>query len=201
MDITNVEFIKSSPDLKSCPKEGPPEYAFAGRSNVGKSSLLNFLVNTHNLAKTSSTPGKTRLINHYLVNQSWYLVDLPGYGYAQTGKQKRDAFKDFLEDYLLHRTTLSCLFVLIDIRHKPLKSDLDFINRAGNAGIPMALVFTKSDKVSSTTAESQLTQYRNKLLEIWEELPPIFVTSSLKRSGSEKILSFIEKCNAHYAKS
>lgn len=201
MDITNVEFIKSSPDLKSCPKEGPPEYAFAGRSNVGKSSLLNFLVNTHNLAKTSSTPGKTRLINHYLVNKSWYLVDLPGYGFAQTGKQKRDAFKNILDDYLLHRTTLSCLFVLIDIRHKPLQSDLDFINRSGNAGIPMALVFTKSDKVSSTAADSQITQYRNKLMEIWEELPPIFITSSLKRNGSEKILDFIEGCNAHFAKS
>jgi GTP-binding protein len=201
MDITSVEFIKSSPDLKSCPKEGPPEYAFAGRSNVGKSSLLNFLVNTHNLAKTSSTPGKTRLINHYLVNNSWYLVDLPGYGYARAGKQKRDAFKSILEDFLLHRTTLACLFVLVDIRHKPLKSDLDFINRAGNAGIPMALAFTKKDKVSSTVAAAQITNYRNKLLEIWEELPPIFVTSSEKKTGSNEILAFIEKSNAHYAKS
>jgi GTP-binding protein len=201
MDITSVEFIKSSPDLKSCPNEGPPEYAFAGRSNVGKSSLLNLLVNTHNLAKTSSTPGKTRLINHYLVNNSWYLVDLPGYGYAQAGKQKRDAFKSILEDFLLHRTTLSCLFVLIDIRHKPLQSDLDFINRAGTAGIPMALVFTKKDKVSSTAAEMQLSHYRNKLLEIWEDLPPIFMTSSLKRTGSDKILAFIEKSNKHFAKS
>ncbi len=201
MDITNVEFVKSSPDLKSCPKEGPPEYAFAGRSNVGKSSLLNFLVNTHNLAKTSSTPGKTRLINHYLVNNSWYLVDLPGYGYAKAGKVKRDAFKGILEDYLQNRKTLSCLFILIDIRHKPLQSDLEFVNRAGTVGVPMALVFTKRDKVSSTSAEAQLTQYRNKLLEVWEELPPIFVTSSLKRTGSEKILTFIETCNKQFAKS
>jgi GTP-binding protein len=199
MDITSVKFIKSSVDLKGCPKEGPAEYAFAGRSNVGKSSLLNFLANTHNLAKTSSTPGKTRLINHYLVNDNWYLVDLPGYGYARTGKKGRDAFLSILDDYLLHRRTLACLFILIDIRHKPLQSDLSFIYNAGAANIPLALIFTKKDKLSFTAVEENLNLYQNTLRQNWEELPPVFVTSTLKRTGREEILAFIEQSNAHMA--
>ena len=198
MEIQSVTFIKSSPDLKSCPKEGPPEYAFAGRSNVGKSSLLNLLVNIKNLAKTSSTPGKTRLINHYLVNESWYLVDLPGYGYARTGKKTRDSFVSTIGNYLVHRGTLSCLFVLIDCRHRPLPSDMEFITWAGTNSIPVALVFTKSDKLSATALKLNTDQYRKTLLQSWEELPALFTASALKRSGREEILAYIEKSNNNY---
>jgi len=198
MEISSVKFIKSSPDLKSCPPAGPPEYAFAGRSNVGKSTLLNLLVNIKNLAKTSSTPGKTRLINHYLVNESWYLVDLPGYGYARTGKKNRDAFLSFISDYLLKRETLACLFILIDCRHKPLESDLNFIHMAGNANIPVALVFTKKDKLSGTAFKKNLDRYKDTLLQNWEQLPVIFSTSSIQNAGREEILSFIEQGNITY---
>lgn len=198
MEISCVKFIKSSPDLKSCPPPGPPEYAFAGRSNVGKSTLLNLLVNIKNLAKTSSTPGKTRLINHYLVNESWYLVDLPGYGYARTGKKNRDSFLSFINDYLLKRETLACLFILIDCRHKPLESDLNFINTAGNANIPVALVFTKKDKLSGTAFRKNLDKYKDTLLQNWEQLPVIFSTSSIQNMGREEILSFIEHGNKTY---
>lgn len=198
MEIQGVKFIKSSPDLKSCPPEGPPEYAFAGRSNVGKSTLLNLLINVKNLAKTSSTPGKTRLINHYLVNEGWYLVDLPGYGYARTGKKTRDAFLLTAGDYLLHRSSLACLFILIDCRHRPLASDLEFINWAGSNNIPVALVFTKTDKLSGTALNRNLEIYRNTLLQNWEELPVIFTTSSLKKTGREEILDFVEKGNSRF---
>ena len=198
MDIHNVKFIKSSPDLKSCPGAGPPEYAFAGRSNVGKSSLLNLLINMKNLAKTSSTPGKTRLINHFQVNDGWYLVDLPGYGYARAGKKTRDSFLSTIGDYLLHRETLACLFILIDSRHRPLESDLEFINWAGRNNIPVALVFTKTDKLSGTALIRNLDIYRNTLLQNWEELPVIFTTSSLQFTGREEILGFIEKSNKTY---
>jgi GTP-binding protein len=198
MDIQSVRFIKSSPDLKSCPPAGPPEYAFAGRSNVGKSSLLNLLVNMKNLAKTSATPGKTRLINHYLVNESWYMVDLPGYGYARTGKKTRDTFLTAIGDYALHRETLGCLFILIDCRHKPLANDLEFINWAGTGQIPLALVFTKTDKLSAPGLDSNLTIYKKSLAQSWEELPVMFFTSSFNRTGSEEILKFIEKSNESY---
>ncbi|MBN1144819.1 MAG: YihA family ribosome biogenesis GTP-binding protein [Bacteroidales bacterium] len=193
MEIQSATFVKSSPDLKSCPPSDFPEFAFAGRSNVGKSSLLNLLINIKNLAKTSATPGKTRLINHYLVNQSWYLVDLPGYGYAKTGKKTRDLFWTTTEDYLLQRETLVCLFVLIDCRHEPLKSDLEYIDWAGTSQIPLALVFTKSDKLSAAALKRNTDRYRNKLLESWEELPPVFITSSAKYQGREEILTFIEE--------
>jgi GTP-binding protein len=192
MEINSASFIKSSPDLKTCPASGFPEFAFAGRSNVGKSSLLNMLINMKNMAKTSATPGKTRLINHYLVNQNWYLVDLPGYGYAKTGRKTRDVFWTITEDYLLHRENLVCLFVLIDCRHEPLKSDLEFITWAGTCQIPMALIFTKSDKLSTAALKRNIDRYRNKLLESWEELPPVFITSSAKYCGREEILNFIE---------
>jgi GTP-binding protein len=200
MEIQSASFVKSSPDLKSCPPSDFPEFAFAGRSNVGKSSLLNLLINVKNLAKTSATPGKTRLINHYLVNQSWHLVDLPGYGYAKTGKKTRDLFWTTTEDYLLRRENLICLFVLIDCRHEPLISDLEFINWAGTNQIPLALVFTKSDKLSAAALKRNIDRYRNKLLESWDELPPIFITSAAKYRGREEILTFIEEGNTHFIK-
>jgi GTP-binding protein len=198
MDIRQVKFIKSSPDAASCPAAGPPEYAFAGRSNVGKSSLLNLLTNVHNLAKTSSTPGKTKLINHYLVNDTWYLVDLPGYGFARAGKKTRDTFLSNIGDYLLKRKTLACLFILIDCRHQPLLNDLEFIHWAGIHQIPLALVFTKADKLSATMLAKSLDRYRNTLRQSWEELPPIFAVSALKRTGKEALLEFIGRCNASF---
>lgn len=195
MEIQQIQFIKSSPGLDACPKAGPPEYAFAGRSNVGKSSLLNLLVNKKNLAKTSSTPGKTRLINHYLVNENWYLVDLPGYGFARTGKTNRDLFVRTTGDYLLKRETLACLFILIDCRHKPLENDLEFIGWAGLHQIPLALVFTKTDKLAVNALVKNLSSYRNALKENWENLPEIFSVSALQRKGREEILEFIERSN------
>jgi GTP-binding protein len=195
MEINSVEFIKSSPDLKSCPKPSFPEYAFAGRSNVGKSSLLNLLINIRNLAKTSSTPGKTRLINHFLVNKSWYLVDLPGYGYARAGKSMRDTFLQTIGTYLLKRDTLCCLFILIDSRHKPLENDLEFITWAGSNNIPIALVFTKTDKISATSLSRNMEIYRKRLNQIWEELPEIFSTSAMNHTGYKEILGFIAKSN------
>jgi GTP-binding protein len=200
MEIQNAIFIKSSPDLKSCPPSDLPEYAFAGRSNVGKSSLLNLLINIKNLAKTSGTPGKTRLINHFLVNEGWYLVDLPGYGFAKTGKRTRDYFLLTIGDYLLHRKSLACLFILIDCRHRPLESDVEFINWTGTNHIPIALVFTKTDKLSGTALIRNLDLYRNTLLQSWEELPVIFTTSSQQFIGREEILEFIEKSNKLYEK-
>jgi GTP-binding protein len=200
MEIHSVKFIKSSPDLKSCPGAEPPEYAFAGRSNVGKSSLLNLLINMKNLAKTSSTPGKTRLINHYLVNDAWYLVDLPGYGYARAGKKTRDSFLSTIGEYLLHRESLACLFILIDCRHRPLESDLEFIIWTGSNHIPVALVFTKTDKLSGAAFKRNIDFYRKTLLENWEELPVIFTTSSHMFTGREEILAFIEKSNKTFFK-
>jgi GTP-binding protein len=195
MEIRSILFIKSSPGLDACPTAGPPEYAFAGRSNVGKSSLLNLLVNKRNLAKTSAMPGKTRLINHFLLNGSWYLVDLPGYGFARTGRTTRDLFVKTTGDYLLHRETLACLFILIDCRHKPLKSDLNFIEWAGSHQIPLALVFTKTDKLSAATLSKNLDVYRNELSQTWEKLPEIFTVSVLHRKGREEILEFIDRSN------
>jgi GTP-binding protein len=195
MEIHNVKFIKSSPDLKSCPGTGLPEYAFAGRSNVGKSSLLNLLINMKNLAKTSSTPGKTKLINHYMVNDTWYLVDLPGYGFARAGKKSRDVFMTTLGDYLQHRETLACLFILIDCRHKPLENDLAFINWTGTNRIPLAIIFTKTDKLSSASLARNLEIYKNTLAQQWEVLPAIFAVSSIQGTGRKEIMEFIDKTN------
>lgn len=195
MEIKSVKFIKSSPAYNLCPRESLPEYAFAGRSNVGKSSLLNMLVNTKNLARISSKPGKTRSINHYLINDRWYLVDLPGYGYAKTGKEERGSFIQIVDEYITKRSTLSCLFILIDSRHKPLKNDLEFINKAGSAGIPLALVFTKTDKTGMGSLQKNVVEYNKTLLLTWEALPPFFMTSSEKRTGREEILDFIDRAN------
>jgi GTP-binding protein len=196
MEIIRVEFVKSSPDLKSCPKPSFPEYAFAGRSNVGKSSLINMLTGRKNLAKTSSSPGKTRIINHYLVNGSWYLVDLPGYGYARAAKTIKKEFPALIRDYLLHRKTLACLFVLIDCRHKPLDNDIEFITWTGEHNIPLVLCFTKTDKLPAAQLDHKLGIYREKLNEAWETLPDFLVTSSVDRIGRHELIDIIEHSNS-----
>ncbi len=198
MEIHSATFVKSSAEYKQCPAASYPEYAFAGRSNVGKSSLLNMLMNVKNLAKTSSTPGKTRLINHFLVNEAWYLVDLPGYGYAKTGKKTRDAFLPLIGEYLLQRETLACLFILIDSRHEPLQNDLDFIAWAGEKQLPLALVFTKTDKLSTDQLNRQVTMYKKTLLIHWEELPAFFTSSAQDHAGDKDILNFIGKTNKNF---
>jgi GTP-binding protein len=195
MEIVRIEFIKSSPDLKSCPKPSFPEYAFAGRSNVGKSSLINMLTGRKNLAKISSEPGKTRTINHYLVNGAWYLVDLPGYGYARSAKTVKKEFPGLIRDYLLHRETLACLFILIDCRHKPLENDSEFITWAGKNQVPLVLCLTKTDKLSAAQLNHKLDQYREKLLETWETLPDFLLTSSVSKKGRNELSDIIEHSN------
>ncbi len=195
MEIPLVEFIKSSPDIQSCPGSRYPEYAFAGRSNVGKSSLINMLTGRKNMAKTSSTPGKTRCINHYLINKSWYLVDLPGYGYARTSKAVKNKFPVLIQEYLLHRKSLACLFILLDSRHEPMKNDMEFILWAGKNQIPLVLCFTKSDKITPAQLQRQLGIYRERLHESWEDLPDFVVTSSVARNGRKELLEIIERTN------
>jgi len=195
MEIKSADFIISNTDYKKCPKPDMPEYAFIGRSNVGKSSLINMLTNNSKLAKVSGKPGKTQTINHFLINNNWYLVDLPGYGYARAAKKDRKVWETFIGDYLRNRENLYCLFILIDSRHEPLAIDLNFINWAGASGIPIALVFTKADKLSRTALASNIDFYKHRLLEDWEELPPVFCTSSEKNVGREEILSFIDDTN------
>jgi GTP-binding protein len=193
--IQEVRFIKSSPDAQSCPESSLPEYAFVGRSNVGKSSLINYLTGNKKLAKTSAQPGKTRLINHFLVDDSWYLVDLPGYGYAKVSRTDRNRFLKLIQDYLKNRESLSCLFVLIDCRHSPQKNDLDFLRWVGENAIPFAICFTKSDKISGNRQKKFLEEYTQTLLREWESLPPVFFSSSVKAKGSEDILEFILRTN------
>ncbi|QQS51911.1 MAG: YihA family ribosome biogenesis GTP-binding protein [Bacteroidota bacterium] len=195
MKINSVEFLKSSSKTEQCPEDGKPEYAFVGRSNVGKSSLINALTGRKNLALTSAKPGKTRLINHYNVDNTWYLVDLPGYGYAQVSKKDREAFDKLIRHYLLERASLMCLFLLIDSRHPPLKPDTEFITWLAETGVPFVLVFTKSDKLSANQLEIALTEYKAQLTENWEELPRIFVTSAEKGTGLSEILDFIGQAN------
>jgi len=195
MNIKKAEFIISNTDVTKCPSDGKPEYAFIGRSNVGKSSLINLLTDKKGLALTSSTPGKTQLINHFLINDEWYLVDLPGYGYAQRGKKGREQIGQIINAYLDKREALTCLFVLLDCRHEPQKIDLEFITRLGEDGIPFAIVFTKIDKLSRSKLDENVSLYKNKLLETWEELPPIFYTSSEHRKGKEELLNYIENIN------
>lgn len=200
MNIFSAEFEKSSKYLEDCPQGNKPEYAFIGRSNVGKSSLINMLVNRKGLAKTSSTPGKTQLINHFIINDSWYLTDLPGYGYAKASKTERAAFSKMIEKYILGRPNLVNLFVLIDSRHLPMKIDLEFINWLGENNIPFNLVFTKIDKISQREFSYNFKKYSQELRQTWEELPEMFKTSSEKKIGKEEILSFIEDTNKYLAR-
>jgi len=193
MLIKTAEFVISNTDPARCPQDGKPEFAFIGRSNVGKSSLINMLTQRKGLALTSSTPGKTQLINHFLINGQWYLVDLPGYGYAQRGKKGREQIRSVIDAYLDTRLAMTCLFVLIDCRLEPQTIDLQFINRIGENGIPFVLVFTKTDKISQSRLSENITRYRERLLETWEELPPIFITSSEKKTGRDEILDYIDK--------
>ena len=193
--IHTAQYIISSPDVNDCPNSQMPEYAFIGRSNVGKSSLINMLCHNPKLAKTSQKPGKTLLINHFLINEKWHLVDLPGYGYAQTGQKQRDALRQMIERYCLLREQLVNLFVLIDSRHKPQKIDLEFMEWLGENGIPFSIVFTKADKLSKLRLNENIETYKNILLESWEELPPIFVTSSEKKIGGEQLTAYIEQIN------
>jgi GTP-binding protein len=193
--VKTAEFVISNTDPEKCPQDGRPEYAFIGRSNVGKSSLINMLTGKKGLAMTSSTPGKTQLINHFLINDEWYLVDLPGYGYAQRGKKGRDKIREIIDVYLDEREALTCLFVLLDCRLEPQKIDLEFINQLGESGIPFVLVFTKADKISLSKLNENTTAYKTRLLEDWEELPPIFYTSAEKKKGKEEILDYIENIN------
>ena len=195
MEITSAEFVISNTDVRKCPPTTCPEYVFIGRSNVGKSSLINMLTGRKGLAMTSATPGKTLLINHFLINKNWFLVDLPGYGYAQRGKKAQEQIKRIIESYILHREQMTCLFLLIDSRLPPQAIDLAFIEWLGENWIPFAIVFTKADKVSNEKLGNNIKTYLNKLKEQWEELPPYFITSSEKRMGREEILDYIESIN------
>lgn len=195
MQIKTADFLKSSSVIQECPPAKLPEYAFIGRSNVGKSSLINHLTNRKKLAKTSSTPGKTQLINHFLINEEWYLVDLPGYGWAQTSKTNKAAWKKMINTYLEERTSLACVFVLIDIRHDPQPIDLEFMQWLGEHQIPFSMVFTKSDKLKKSQIEPKTAAYKKEMLRTWEALPQIFITSSVDRLGGNEILEFIEGIN------
>jgi GTP-binding protein len=195
MEIKSARFIISNTDVRKCPQDGRPEYAFIGRSNVGKSSLINMLTRQNKLAMTSATPGKTLLINHFLVNDAWYLVDLPGYGYAKRGKAQQQKLKDIISGYILDREQMTMLFVLIDSRHAPQKIDLEFIEWLGENGVPFAIIFTKADKLTRTELQSNLNKYKNTLLEQWEELPPLFVTSSERAIGRSELLEYIYNVN------
>lgn len=193
MDISSASFLISNTTFKKCPQDEKPEFAFIGRSNVGKSSLINMLTGKKKLAKTSSTPGKTQLINHFVINEDWYLVDLPGYGYAKASKKSRQSWEIFITEYLLHRETLLTTFVLIDARLPPQKIDLEFMNWCGGKGIPFTIVFTKTDKMSSSVLQRNLKAYSKEILKYWDELPPIFVTSSESKLGRESVLNYVNE--------
>ena len=195
MNINSAKFEISNSDVNKCPATTRHEYAFIGRSNVGKSSLINMLTGRKGLAMTSSTPGKTTLINHFLINDEWYIVDLPGYGYAQRGKQMQAQIKRIIEDYILQRGQMTCLFVLIDSRHDPQKIDMQFLELLGENEVPFAIVFTKLDKLSSTAGKIQTKKYLDTLREQWEELPPVFYTSSSDGRGRKELLDYIEELN------
>lgn len=195
MIIKTAEFLKSSSKWQECPEPTLPEYAFIGRSNVGKSSLINGMLNHKDLAKTSQTPGKTQLINHFLINENWYLTDLPGYGYARVSKSMRKDFEKLITNYILNRKNLVNLFVLVDSRHTPQKIDLEFIGWCGENGVPFSIVFTKADKLKPNAAIDNVENYKKELLETWEELPEIFLTSAEKRTGTDDILKLITTTN------
>lgn len=200
MEIKSAEFVISSPDFRKCPQSSIPEYAFIGRSNVGKSSLINMLTGRNGLAMTSSTPGKTLLINHFIINGNWHLVDLPGYGYAQRGQKQRDQLTNMIRGYCMNREQLTSLFVLVDSRLTPQKIDLEFINWLGENGIPFGIVFTKADKLGRGKLNENIKAYLDRLLEEWEELPPYFVTSSQDKSGRDEILDYISGINRSLSK-
>lgn len=197
MKINTAAFVSSFADVQKCPPPEMPEFAFIGRSNVGKSSLINMLTNTKGLAKISSTPGKTQTINHFIINSAWYLVDLPGYGYASVSKSTREGFGKMIEDYVLKRTNLACVFILIDSRLEPQKNDLSFINWVGAKGVPICLIFTKTDKLKQNELNKNLAVFKKTLLTEWEELPPYILTSATEKEGREEILSFIEQALAN----
>ena len=195
MEIRSAEFVMSNTRIDRCPQTGLPEYAFIGRSNVGKSSLINMLTRKPKLAMTSATPGKTMLINHFIINKAWYLVDLPGYGYAQRGKKAKDKLTQMIESYILDREQMTNLFLLIDIRHEPLAIDLEFIEWLGENGVPFAIIFTKADKLGLQRQRENVEKYLARLSEQWEELPPHFVTSSEKGLGRDEVLNYIDSIN------
>lgn len=195
MEISSAEFVISNTDVKKCPAGIFPEYAFIGRSNVGKSSLINMLTNRKGLAMTSATPGKTMLINHFLINKNWYIVDLPGYGYARRGQKGKDQIRTIIEDYILEREQMTNLFVLIDSRLEPQKIDLEFMEWLGENGIPFAIIFTKADKLKGGRLKMNINSYLRELGKQWEELPPYFISSSEDRTGRKEILDYIENIN------
>lgn len=198
MVIKSAEYLISNPDWENCPVADKPEYAFIGRSNVGKSSLINMLMNQHKLAKTSGTPGKTQLINHFLINKAWYIVDLPGYGFAKVSQSQRRNWEQMIENYLRKRTNLMNVFVLIDSRHTPQKLDLDFVNQLGKWEIPFQLVFTKADKTTQLETSRNVKAFLNKMRETWQFLPAHHVTSTVKKMGRDNILAFIDEMNARF---
>lgn len=198
MEIKSSEYSISSPTVSLCPKDTKPEYAFIGRSNVGKSSLINMLCNHKGLAKTSATPGKTIMINHFIINKEWYLVDLPGYGYAKRSKTQRDKLEQMIAQYILQREQLANVFVLIDIRHDPQQIDREFIDWLGQSQIPFCIVFTKADKLAKSKVEPAAKAWMEKLLDTWEELPPYFITSSSNRQGREEVLNYIDEINRSF---
>lgn len=195
MDIKKAEFTLSSPTVQMCPNDNKPEYAFIGRSNVGKSSLINMLCNRKGLAKTSATPGKTLLINHFIINNEWYIVDLPGYGFAKHSKTVVKKLDQMIRTYVLQRRQLVNLFVLIDIRHEPQKVDREFIDWLGESSIPFTIIFTKADKLTGGKAKANVDAYMNSLKDRWEELPPYYISSAEKKIGKEEILNYIEQIN------
>lgn len=195
MEIKSAEFVISNTDYRKCPEGNLNEYAFIGRSNVGKSSLINMLTGRKKLALTSATPGKTLLINHFLINQSWYLVDLPGYGYAQRSKKVQDEIQRIIQSYILNRSQMACLFLLVDSRLEPQKIDLEFLEWLGENGIPFAIIFTKADKLGHGKVKTNVRNYLKKLEEQWETLPPYFISSSEDRTGRDEILNYIDEIN------
>ena len=196
--VNTAKYILSYVDWRKCPQSDFPEYAFIGRSNVGKSSLINALTKRKSLAKTSGKPGKTQLINHFLINEDWYLVDLPGYGYASVSKTQRAEFQLFLREYLIKRENLMCTFVLLDSRHEPQKVDVEFMTWMGEYGLPFVMVFTKTDKLNGTQLRKKMEKYRSIMLESWEDLPQNFLTSSVSKLGTEEILGFVEETNTFF---
>jgi len=200
MEIKEAKFVISNTDINLCPTDGLPEYAFIGRSNVGKSSLINMLTDKKDLAKTSGRPGKTQLINHFIINKDWYLVDLPGYGYARASKSSRSTWERFIADYLTKRETLINIFVLLDSRLEPQKIDLEFMGWCAEEGLPFSMVFTKVDKLSSSALQRNLAAYKKEMLKQWDELPPIFTTSAESKFGKEKLLNYIGEINEELTK-